>query len=195
MCERQPASSWVAPGHRSPAARLAKGVFWEKRLRPKLEAKLTKITLMHADYDDTPRLQHEGVDHLLAKEDPGINVKTRSHRYKGDDVVLQTKCGSSDGWIYKERTDLIVYCWESSNGRNLEDGLLLFPNGGFLAWLDTNKDRFEAKDLGRETCVIVPIEEIPDAYILTDFDPSFPEDVPHEELPSSTEPNQSQTTS
>jgi hypothetical protein len=164
---------------------LKEGNKWEDRIKPTLKEQILSITVDQVSFDDDPEKQLSGIDHVLTRESPNIDVKVRDYDYYGDDILIETVSvveRDSKGWLYSDGLDVLAYCWKNRADTNLVDGLLLLINDAFIQWFEAHKSEFRAvttqtKD-GRETWTtrsrIVEIDRIPEGFIYTDFDPTLP---------------------
>lgn len=165
---------------------LEEGTKWEERIKPILKEQILSISVDQVSFDDEPEKQLSGIDHVLTRESPNIDVKVRDYEYYGDDVLLETVSvveRDVEGWLYSDGLDVLAYCWQNRLGTNLTDGILLLINDAFVEWFEAHISEFRAVTTrsrdGGDTWTtksrIVEIDRIPDGFVYTEFDPTLPD--------------------
>ena len=125
---------------------------WEKRIAEKLEEVILKYNVRKIPYG-TPRekeIQKSGIDAIVTSESSNWEIKTRSHKYYEQGILLETKSiveRNIPGWLYTSKADVIAYCWLNESSTNL------MPNGYFIMlkklrktlWFKTLTQRYPVK--------------------------------------------------
>lgn len=163
---------------------------WESEVRQKLESVLLRLSVDSIDYEENPGMQRAGIDHIISKEQPTIDVKASRYEKTKDphlpfEVVSVMESGEP-GWFLddEKETDLIVWVYPNKAKTNLyKTGYLMPMKTGIRSWFEEN---FEKYDFA--TCKTngqygeyhtgmrwVYIPDIPDEY-LVEFDPRLPTD-------------------
>jgi len=128
---------------------LALGIDWEEKLKNKVGNILQIKNIKRAIYEDTPKLQHDGVDIRISFETIDIDVKTRkNYTLKFNDILLETKSvieKNVAGWFYTTQAHIVAYVWLNPSETNLEDGYLIFMSQSLRQWFEETKHHFLVK--------------------------------------------------
>jgi hypothetical protein len=99
-----------------------------------------------------PLLQSEGIDVVSGAHT--FEVKTRdSYHYKDNDkldILIEIDHTYDDGtvekgWIYKLRSDYLIYQWKNPFNTDVVDSILFYVTPAFLNWFESNKHRYPIK--------------------------------------------------
>lgn len=121
---------------------LKEALRWEKLMEPEIRRKifLPKIELI--DFNKLPDIQRRGIDYIIHKEEPKLDLKIREYYfYKFKDILIETISvveTNKKGWFYTSDADCILYCWKNDAGNNLIDGYILLFND-MSDWFENNK--------------------------------------------------------
>ncbi|MEM3452495.1 MAG: hypothetical protein QW835_02580 [Candidatus Hadarchaeum sp.] len=155
---------------------LEEGLLWEARLRPFVEKLLIGKILHSVSFNERPDLQKSGIDMILQKEAPSVEIKIRDHKYYAQkDILLETVSVAeerTEGWAYLTKADLIFYIWKTPAGTNLADGYIILIQK-LKDWLKQNEHKFKKKiacsvrdgKIWHTENVAVPIAEFPDGTL------------------------------
>lgn len=164
---------------------------WERRIKPVLKEQILNISVEQISFQDNPEKQLSGIDHVITREEPNIDVKVRDNDYydSGDpDVLIETVSvieREREGWLYSDGLDILAYCWKNKAGTNLRDGVLLLVNDAFVDWFEAHTGEFRqiiASSVSGEEewhteAWIVEVDRIPSGFIYQEFDPTLPQDA------------------
>jgi len=163
---------------------------WEQEVRERLESLFLRITVDNVDYEERPELQRAGIDHIISKERPSVDVKTQSHSKVGNDYlpfeVLSVVEDCVPGWFVdpSKDTDLIVWVYPNKAETNLHHvGYLMPLKTGIREWWKEHGDEYDYATVpnhgkyGEYTTGVrwVVIDDIPDQYLI-EFDPRLSTD-------------------
>jgi len=160
------------------------GKEWERRVSDRLEDILTVYAAQNISFDDEPEMQLAGIDTILQKNNPQIDVKTQSYKntQTGNLPIEVVSVMEADppkkGWFLKTEADLIVWVGENKAGTNL------YHKGYFMPmivrdWLNERLGKYRYVSIENEEWTtgvrLVPIKDFPDEYLI-EFDPRLPTD-------------------
>jgi len=158
------------------------GLEWEQKVSEKLETILTSISAENISFDKQPEMQRSGIDSILHKDNPKIDVKTQKYENtQTGNLPIEVMSVLEDGklgWYWTTESDMIVWVGLNKTGKNL------YHKGYFMPmsvrdWLDERLDEYPHRSIPNEdwTTIIrlVPIEDFPDRYLI-EFDPRLPTD-------------------
>lgn len=160
------------------------GKKWEKYASERLETLLTSISMKNIDYDADPEMQRAGIDSILSRSQPSIDIKTQQYEYtKTGNMPIETMSveeKSVPGWFYTSESDLIVWVYPNRAGTNLHRTGYFMPHSDELReWFNHRLDEFTRKRIPNEdyhsAVRLVPIDSFPDEF-LVEFDPRLPTD-------------------
>lgn len=160
------------------------GKKWERIASNRLRELLPSFSIDNVDYERRPELQRAGIDTILQRDEPTLDIKTQ--RYKHTDTgnlpieVWSDETGSTPGWFYTSTADLIVWVYENRAGTNLyKRGYFMPHSDALVEWFNDRYGDYHRikKDNGDWTtvCRLVPIDDFPDEF-LVEFDPRLPND-------------------
>jgi len=160
------------------------GKRWEEYATERLETLLTSISMRNIDYETEPELQRAGIDSILSRSEPSIDIKTQKYEYtKTGNLPIETMSVEEEsipGWFYTSDSDLIVWVYPNQAATNLYQTGYFMPHTEALRdWFNDQINQFTRKRIpneGYHTAVrLVPIESFPDEF-LVEFDPRLPTD-------------------
>jgi hypothetical protein len=167
---------------------------WEEKAKDSLERFFLGFSVDSIDYEENPDMQKAGIDHILSKEEPAIDVKCQSHEKVSERALpFETMSSMEDGtpgWFVdpNKDTDLIVWVYPNKARTNLYREGYLMPFGtGIRDWFDKHVEEFALADVPNEgyTTLVrwVDIDAIPPQYLIQ-FDPRLPtsEETPQSDI-------------
>lgn len=162
---------------------------WEEVATDHLHELFMSVSATNIDYDERPELQRAGIDTILSKEQPTIDIKTQRYEYtKSENLPIETVSVLEDqkpGWFYHADSDMVVWVYPNKAETNLyKTGYLMPLTDGLREWFDDRYADFEFKRIPNQTAKygeyhtgirLVPIDTFPDEYLVS-FDPRLPVD-------------------
>jgi hypothetical protein len=164
------------------------GLEWEEEVQERLEDMILSLNLQSISFEDNPELQRAGVDHIVSKEEPGIDVKTCSHKYADSELlvfeVMSVVEDGKPGWFWEAESDLIVWVYPNKAKTNLyKRGYLMPLQTGLREWFQEHGEQYDYRRIPNtgkfgeyHTGIrLVPVGDIPQEYLVS-FDPRLPTD-------------------
>jgi len=167
--------------------KLDMGTQWEEGLGNRLETVLSRLHIERIAFEDNPEKQLSGVDAVLSRGEPDIDVKVqRNEHLTTGNLPIETWSvveKAIPGWFYTGEADVIAWAYKNKAGTNLHPtGYLLFKTEAFVEWFNDHIDEFkevtvETKrdgDTWETKSRLVPIERFPDENLVP-FTPTLEE--------------------
>jgi len=161
---------------------------WENAVKERLEGMFLRLSVDSIDYEKHPELQRAGIDHILNKDEPAVDVKTQRHEKIEDKAlpfeILSVVEEGKEGWFVDQEkdTDLIVWVYPNKPATNLyHRGYIMPLKTGIRGWFKRNGEDYPYRTVpntgiyGEYTTGVrwVDIPDIPNQY-LVEFDPRLP---------------------
>lgn len=158
------------------------GLEWEREVSDRLENILMAINAENISFDESPQMQRNGIDSILKKRDPKIDVKTQ--KYENTQTgnlpieVMSVLEKQKPGWYHTTECDMVVWVGVNRTGSNLYHKGYFMPMS-VRRWLDEKLDEYRYVNIPNEDWTtgvrLVPIDDFPEEYLI-EFDPRLPTD-------------------
>ena len=128
--------------------KLREGNLCEEYVKSHFDVIFYTPILKHITYENDPKMQRDGIDFVMSKEEVNFDVKCREYGfYKWNDILLETVSvveTGKPGWFWASRSDIIVYMWQNETKTEVIDGyLLLLPQT--REWIKDKMDKYKTK--------------------------------------------------
>jgi len=164
------------------------GTKWENEVKDRLESVMLSLSMQSISFDEKPEMQLAGIDHIVSKDSPAIDVKTCDHKYSNSKYVpietMSVEEKDKPGWFFDSEADLVVFVYPNKAKTNLyKSGYMMPLKTGLRDWFRQTISEYSRKRIPNNgkygeyhTAIrLVPKSDIPDEY-LVEFDPRLPTD-------------------